>query len=488
MHIKKVIILGFFCFIFLLCSTAFARHPFPSSPDEYQKAEQIKKAIADDNQDSINILLDFLKDDNPRVQTAATLGLGKQAVKDLDIEEAIPILNELQYADKDYLRAAVKVTLILANQDIDTIKKQEKLIALMEVDDKFMRKMAIRGIKEIGNEKVLPFLPRKANETENYADDSYDVEPVAKVAFEVWWHIKSKSLNEEEERIEWLIDSLNLASPFGSPWGDAACKYLEKIGEPAIPHLLKAFKSKNRQEKLWSGKVLKNINAENIKDSLVETALKDLKNSDPVIRHMGMSILIQYGNEENIDLFINLLKNKHFYVRLATITTLGNLGGEKAVTSLLESLQDKNERVRTEAAYQLAKMGRKEGYETLYSSFGSKDTRVRKISLSALDYIDDNDKAYTKLMNLLEKKADEDKFKEKEKAKLAMIRVDIIQFLSKTGYKKVFPTLSLWKTLLKDDHSSVSRSTANLLRQLGFKVEWIYDSQKKQGSFELVEE
>lgn len=73
-----------------LSSLALAHYPFPYGKEEIQKAKQIEDAINRNNQNGVDILTQFVNDKNPRVQTAAILGLGKLTTSNLNIKEAIP--------------------------------------------------------------------------------------------------------------------------------------------------------------------------------------------------------------------------------------------------------------------------------------------------------------------------------------------------------------------------------------------------------------
>ena len=62
-------------FSVLAPASSFAHYPFPSTQEEKQKAGQIARAVRAGAQDSVESLTAFLADKNPRVQTAALLGI-----------------------------------------------------------------------------------------------------------------------------------------------------------------------------------------------------------------------------------------------------------------------------------------------------------------------------------------------------------------------------------------------------------------------------
>ena len=124
-----------------------------------------------------------------------------------------------------------------------------------------------------------------------------------------------------EEEIKGLIKDLSHKKPLRRV--DAMNRLVE-IGEPAIPHLIKA-----------------------------------LRNENEPARRVAAWALGEIGDVDAVPHLIKALKGKNWNVRQDAAVALGKIGHLDAVRPLIKTLEDKNEYVREDAAWALGKIGKK---------------------------------------------------------------------------------------------------------------------------------
>ena len=457
---------------FSILSLSLAHYPFPDSQEEVERAKQIEAAVKKSNQEGVHTLIWLLRHENPRVQTAVLLALVRLSSSGLDLAAAAWRMEQLRHGGKTrisaYRRAATRVALIMASKDTSAEQKQETLIALSADEDGAARRMAVEGLKVVGDRKCLSVLEERANDSFGDHDDSFDMRAVSRVAFETWWQIKGAGL-APEQRIPTIISSLEFARPFGSRWGDAACHRLERLGRKAVPYLIEVWRSTSGNAKAWAGRTLRYVPLQDAEAKQVKAiALRDLGSRDQGTRRGSLSLLGKFLDQQDVDLLIKLLAtDPDPMLRNFAVTSLGRLAGEKAIPPLLGALKDENELTRVNAARALAELGRHEGHEQLLRSFGSAEYGPRLVSLGAVELLDQG-RACARILELL---GTDGKPEPKEKSRSVGAIANLLEALSKMSPETLAPAKPVLKELLRHREHLVSRSAADILKKLGLTVE-----------------
>jgi len=137
---------------------------------------------------------------------------------------------------------------------------------------------------------------------------------------------------------------------------DAAIKKLGKIGEPAIPALMKALQDKNLLVRRSAAEALKQIGR-----PAIPALAKALKNSDANVRTMAAGALGSIGAEAKTALpqLVPLLQDSDADVRSNAAEALGGIGAEAktALPQLVPLLKDSDADVRSNAAEALGRIG-----------------------------------------------------------------------------------------------------------------------------------
>jgi len=467
----------------------YAHYPFPCSQEEKEKAEKIDQAQNQRDQQGVDDLIRFLGDENHRVKTAAFLSLIYLSPFDFNMDRAVPIADQLKDGEQNrvsaYSIAASKVFLILHNPALPDAQKQDKMIELLSAEDGALRRMAIEGLKAYGDQTCLPALAERINDSFGDHDDSYDMRAVSRVAFEVWWKIKSANLNTEQQ-VSTIIATLEEAQPFSSRWGDAACDLLEGMEYAAVPQLIEVYSGKSCNTRAWAARTLRKPELWGHDRKRVRTiAIGDLRSKDQSQRWTAAYLLERFSDKEDLDLFVELLANHDDpWIRDFAARRLGELGGAKAITALKGALlEDDLKQTRVIAAATLAALGQKEGHELLLESFASLDI-TRNIALGAIEYMD-QDQVCARMLELLTSIETFHSDDERQGFLFAYARADLFRYLDKMPAHKLEPAIPTLKSLLKYPDDSISRSSANLLKKLGVALKWKYDIGQKRGWYEV---
>jgi HEAT repeat protein len=166
---------------------------------------------------------------------------------------------------------------------------------------------------------------------------------------------------------------------------DAAIEKLGKIGEPAIPALMKALQDKNLQVRRSAADVLIHIGR-----PAIPALAKALKNSDANVRRSAALALRRIGAEAKtaVPLLVPLLKDSDAKVRSYASSALGRMGAEAktALPDLVPLLKDSDANVRSSAASALESMGAeaKTAVPDLVPLLKDSDASVRDSAASAL--------------------------------------------------------------------------------------------------------
>ncbi len=470
-------------------NSAGAHYPFPSSQEERAKAAEIEQARRRSDQQGVDALIVLLKDENLRVKTAALISLIYLSASDFDMARAVPIANQRKGGKGNrvspYLSAAAEAFLILQDPALSNKQKQRRLIELSSSEDGALRRMAVEGLRAYGDNTCLPALVRRVNDPFGDHDDSYDMRAVSRIAFEVWWKIKSVNLDTEQQ-VATIIASLEAAQPFSSRWGDAACDILEGMGYAPVPQLIEVYSGKPSNARAWAARTLREPELRGADRKRVRTlAIGDLHGKDQSYHWTAAYLLERFAEKEDIDLFAEMLASHHNpSMRDFSARRLGELGGAKAIAALKGALDDELMQTRVVAAAALAALGQEDGHGLLLESFANLDM-TRNISLGAIEHMD-QDQVCARMIELLEAIEAFETDDERQRFLFTYARADIFRHLNKMPAHKLEPAIPTLKRLLKYPDDSISRKAANLLRKLGVALQWKYDIGQKRGWFELA--
>lgn len=479
-------IVGFYC------DSADAHYPFPYSQEERAKAGQIDQARKQADQKGVDVLIGFIEDENLRVRTAAFISLIYLSPSDLKMDRAVDIAGRRHQEDwkhlrvSSYLIAAAEVFLIVQSPALSDDHKQDKLIELSSDKDGAMRRMAVEGLRAYGNARCLPALAERINDIYGDHNDIYDMRAVSRIAFDVWWKIKSVSLNQEQQ-ISTIIVSLEEAQPFSSRWADAACKILEDMGNAAVPQLVEVYEGKPGNARAWAARTLRSLELRGRDRSRVRTiAIRDLQSKEQSYRWTAAYLLETFSEQEDLDLYIELSASHNDpFIRNFATRRLGEIGGAKAIAALKEALAGEQMQTRVLAAKSLAALGENDGHKLLLESLGSLDTSARNISLGSIQYLD-QDLVCNRILELIEAIEEFECDDERQRFLFGYARADLFRYVDKMPAHKLEPVIPTLKKLLEYPNDSISRPAARLLKKLGVTLKWKYDIGQKRGWFEVV--
>lgn len=439
--------------VLLLCLmqvTCFAHYPYPMSKDEKEAADKITRAVQNKNQSSVATLAKLLDDENSRIQTAALLGIMRLTNEDLDFEEVRAAISELEQDDATppFLSAAVESTQILLDEQSPEKKRISKLIALTESKEGYRRRMAVEAIRPLGDKSVLKALENLANDSFGDHDDRFDMRAVARVAFDVWWSIRSKDLTEEQ-RLPVLIDILKLGEPYRSRWCDAACDLIEKEGQKAVSLLIPAAKDGDRRSKLWARRTLRAIGGEEAVSALLEFCVADLDAKDRLVRQSAAnSIFFQPDKRVLPAITTELQKNKDPIVRRSLAAAMGQIDDKRTVSPLKAALKDPDEVVRAWSAAGLVRKGFSDGDAILLDSLEL--FSVGGIAAGAMSFISDQEHLAERIADILQKQPGKEIKTERQMILFKEVRSRILRTLASWDAEKLLPMSTTLKPVLEE--------------------------------------
>jgi HEAT repeat protein len=239
---------------------------------------------------------------------------------------------------------------------------------------------------------------------------------------------------------------------------DAAIKNLGKIGEPAIPALMKALQDKNLLVRRSAALVLAKIGPPAIPD-----LAKALNNPDADVRSRAASALGGIGPEAKTALpqLVFLLQDSNAKVRSSAASALGGIGAEAktALPQLVFLLQDSNAKVRSSAASALGGIGpeAKTALPQLVPLLQDSNADVRSSAAFALGSLGPEAKtALPQLVSLLQD----------SNADVRSSAAEVFESLGAEA-KTVLPQLV---SLLKDSDSGVNTNAANALVSIALSL------------------
>ncbi|MFP4057098.1 MAG: HEAT repeat domain-containing protein [Candidatus Brocadiia bacterium] len=397
-------------------ATSFAHYPFPASEAEKAKADAIQQAVEAATQASVASLTALLDDENPRVQAAALLGILRLSRQPLDFAAPAAAAAKLEDSEHALVAAAAEVARILLDKDLGLREQRARLVELTrsqagrhrpaamrrgQCKEGFERRMAIEGLKVVGDASVLPALEALADDGFGDHDDTFDMKANARVAFEAWWAIRSAGL-DGREKLRTLVATLELGQPFRSRWCDAACERLEAAGDAAVPMLIPIARGGGRA-KLWALRTLRHFRANrDAIDTVLEVCSRDLDSEDPLVRHAAAYALSVLAEKKVLPILAEALATSPDpYVRERAASGLGRIDDQAAVPRLKAALNDPHPAVRTRAAAQLARKGFADGEDILLDALGAPEGSAGHIAVGAMAFINDRDRLVARIAELL---------------------------------------------------------------------------------------
>src|SRR6476661_7910311 len=241
----------------------------------------------------------------------------------------------------------------------------------------------------------------------------------------------------------------------------AAIKKLGKIGEPAIPALMKALQDKNLQVRRSAAQVLAKIGPPAIPD-----LAQALNNPNADVRSSAAEALGGIGAEAITALpqLVFLLQDSNPDVRSSAAEALGGIGAEAktALPQLVPLLQDSNAHVRSSAAEALGGIGAeaKTALRQLVPLLQDSNPDVRSSAAEALGRIGaEAQTALPQLVTLLK----DSNANVRSRAAEALGRIGAE---AKTGLPQLVP-------LLEDSNADVRSSTALALGSIGAEAKTV---------------
>jgi len=444
-----------------------AHYPFPATPEEKEKASQIQRAVqfgTIDLQVSVAALAGMLRDENPRVQTAALLGIMRLANAPLDFAAAITAATGLKDSKHLSVAAAAEAVLIVLDKQTPVEKRRAQLVKLTqskegrdravglprgECKEGYQRRMAAEALRVIGDASVLPALEALADDSFGERDDSFDLKAGARVAFEAWWAVRSAGL-PEEEKLRVVAGALRLGEPYWSRWCDAACRILEDAGEPAVPVLIPLAKGDDRRSKLWAIRILRHIRtSKEARETLLEVCTADLEGEDRLARQSAVHALGELADKRALPALARALaRSPDPDVRERAAFALGRTDDEGTVAMLKAALADADPGVKTQAAAQLARKGLPDGEPILLDALGEREGVAGNIAVGAMAFIKDRDRLAERIVELFAKQPGEEQLAERPRILLDEARNRILRELATWDTEKLRPLAPALKPVL----------------------------------------
>ena len=469
-------------FVLLLGASALAQHSFPTSRAETQKAERVAEAVAAGDQAAVTTLTGLLGDENARVQTAALVGLLGLSHKELDFRAPLARVGDWRGPRPAFLRAALKAAEIALDKQAAIKERLAGLIELTGSERGFERRMAVEALRGHREEAVLRALEALANDRFEDGDGDFDVKAVGRVAFEVWWPLRIKGV-DEDERPPILVKALRLGEPYGSRWCAAACEMLAKEPGTTLPLLTPLVTGKDRRSKLWAMHTLRDIGGTKTIRTLQDVWVNDLGSKDWLERDVARRALIRHPDLRALPQYVRpAVKDDELYEAWKAVHDLGKQADEESLRELRKAAEDHRELVRTQAAAQLAHRGQAGAELTVLTGLTSETEIVRLIARWGLPCLPDHKKVHQHVIGLLKVKPDEAKLPERTRDRLRKVRLDMLQdiYAWDRERQEYRPLVYAIRDLLENRH--FSGWALKILRKQGYQVEW------RNGKFKVVSE
>jgi len=470
-------------FVLVAPTGGVAHYPFPTSQQEKDAAVRIAGAVQARNQAAVATLTELLGGDNARIQTAALLGVMRLSDADLDFTKAAAAAGALTESKRAYVAAAAEVTGILLDKKMPVKQRRATLVKLTqstkgrdravylprgEGKEGYQRRMACEALRTIGDASVLPALEALANDSFGDHDDSFDMKAVARVAFDVWWSIRSPGL-KESEKLPVLVGVLKLGEPYWSRWCDAACELLEAAGPKAVPLLIPVAKGSDRRAKLWALRTLRQERGKEAVSTIIEVCTKDLDSNDRLVRQSAMYSLADVADQRVLPTLVKVLAgNPDTQLRERAAFALGKINDQAALAALKAALKDADLVVKTQAAAQLARQGFRDGDAILLDSLGTREGPAGSIAAGAMAHIRDHNRLAERIAELLQTIPGEEQLEERPRILLKEVRNRMLRQLATWDTEK----LQLMAPVLRPALQKFTRSgwAKNVLKKMDRQV------------------
>jgi HEAT repeat protein len=471
-------LLGAFALV-TLAAPAYGGHPFPASPGERAKAIEVLRAVRAGDQEGVKALTALLRDENPRVQAAAVVGLLRLSHEDLKFAEPLARVQQWQGMRPPFLRAALRAAEIALDHGTPRDDRVAGLIVLTRSEEGFERRMAVEALRGqrmhrlARNDVVLPALAEMADDPFDDRDGDFDGKPVGATAFEVWWSLIAHNV-DQDERPPMLLEALVMGEPYRSAWSAAVCdRIAERAGEMA-PMLLPLLEGENRRARLWAQRVLADIGGSKSIAALQDVWARDLGGDDELARTVAESGLRRHPDRRVLPRFVQeAIRDKELLLAWQAVYGLGKLDDEEALPKLRQAADDHRELVRVQAAAQLVHRGQDAGTLAVLTALTSETEIVRLIARWGLPKVPDIERLYARCIKLLKVKPDEEeKLPEQARDRLRRVRFDLLEDIYTWDRERQqhWPLVYAIRDLL--DHPPYDGWAAKILRKLGHEVRW----------------
>lgn len=342
------------------------------------------------NKESEEILINFLKDESPLIRKNSVKALEKI----IELKKVKHILEALNDENAEVRKEAIRV--------LGNLRSKRAISPLLEIlKDNDIK---IRNLTKITLYKIF-------NKTKTH-EVLYDV-------------LKGRNLNARKEAIKLLgmlkdLNAINLliktfdstvASIRGAAYrailkilnGEIDDKIIEglseksyrirmyctkilgEIGDPTTIHqVYKLIADDNGSVRKAVIDALINFKQENV----VNLAKDSLKSSNWKVRRAAVKLLLRTGNKEAINSLISCLNDEDVYIKSWAAMALGKLKDIDLIDPFILLLKENDDKIRLSAAKALGEIGNKDAIKSLIEALGDDNWNVRKEIEKALNRID----------------------------------------------------------------------------------------------------
>jgi HEAT repeat protein len=307
-----------------------------------------------------------------------------EAVGQLEIQEAVPVLVERLQSENTKIRESASIAL----GKLRSREPVPDLIELLWDADPSVRRAAALALGELGAREAIPFLVRRLGEV-----DRKERQAIGETLVRLWTRqdmsylielLGNENRNVREIAIvvlgkrgareagPALIDSLGDENRYVRRAAASALGELQV--REAIPILNERLRHENRKVRRVVLEALRRLWTQDNIPYLVE----QLRDENPVIRQAAAAALGQLGAREAVPSLLELLRDENRKVRRAASDALGKLRTEEDIPDLIERLEHRDRGVRWAAAKTLGRMGARQAVPILIESLQDKDTGIRR--------------------------------------------------------------------------------------------------------------
>jgi HEAT repeat protein/energy-coupling factor transporter ATP-binding protein EcfA2 len=432
----------------------FARPEAERLVGEYRTASYNRRGVIEERwlelgENSINPLIDALKDTSEYVRRAAAEVLGK-----LGDTSVVPrLIDTLRDVDGSVRSGAIEALGNLGDTSIVPY-----FIDALKDTSEFVRVAAAEALGKLGDTSVVPHLIDALKDTSEYVrgaatgalgklGDTSVVPHLIDALKDTSEHVQGMVIQTLIKfgsfAVPHLIDALKDTSEFVRR---AAAEALGNLGDTSVvPHLIDALKDTSEFVRRAVTEALGKLGDASVVPHLID-ALKDTSKD---VRRATAEALGKLGDASVVPHLIDTLRDVDGSVRSGAIEALGNLGDTSVVPRLIDALKDTSEYVRGAAAEALGKLGDTSVVPHLIDALKGASEYVRNAIIKALTKF-----GSFAVPHLIDALKDTSEF----------VRGAAAEALGNLGDTSVVPPLL---NTLKDGHRSVRVAAAIALAWLG---------------------